>query len=656
MTKPFGSVLVANRGEIACRVMRTAKQLGYRVLAIASEADREAPHVQLADDFRIIGPAPVGQSYLDPQRVLQAAKEMGAEAIHPGYGFLSENADFARKVKDQGLVFIGPSADAIDLMGDKARAKRAMIDAGVPCIPGYEAEDQSPERFIEAAASVGYPVMVKAAAGGGGRGMRIVRTPDRLADALNDARAEAQSAFGSGELILEKAVENARHVEIQVFGDAHGNIIHLGERDCSLQRRNQKVVEEAPSPAVDPTLRAQMGAAAVEAARAVAYQGAGTVEFLLADDRAFYFLEMNTRLQVEHPVTEEVTGLDLVALQLQVARGEPLGLGQDDVQLRGHSIEVRLYAEDPAAGFLPATGPIKLWGPPAGIRIDGGIVSGGEVSPYYDPMVAKLIATGPSRADAIRRLTNALKETALLGFKTNRAHLLSLLESEVFVAGEARTTSIDQQGAVATTPPPNSLYALAAAIQYQSEAARLQRHTNVPDELTGWSSGGAFRKPYLYCDGEVRCDIEPRGQDLLAVVGKEQFDVTLNLASPNRGRAQVNGQQITFSFVEDGTEVWLSADLFDLHLDNLAARRQSAGEAAGEGAVTAAMHGLIQEVLVTEGAEVKKGQRLLTLEAMKMQHEISAPVDGTVRAVAATAGDQVQAGALLVEIEPNTEE
>ncbi|MGD8417977.1 MAG: biotin carboxylase N-terminal domain-containing protein, partial [Pseudomonadales bacterium] len=400
--RKIGILLVANRGEIALRIMRTAKAQGVHTVAVYSEADAAAPHVQFADDAVCIGPPPVAESYLRGEAIIQAALDKGAHAIHPGYGFLSENADFARAVAAAGLTFVGPPAAAIEVMGDKARAKRRMIEAGVPCVPGYEAEDQSEARLIEAAGGIGFPVMVKAAAGGGGRGMRLVRTPADLPDALRLARSEAENAFGSGSLILEKAIVRPRHVEIQVFADEHGHVIHLGERDCSVQRRHQKVVEEAPCPVMTPELRAAMGSAAVEAALAVDYRGAGTVEFLLDEAGEFYFLEMNTRLQVEHPVTELVTGLDLVALQLAVAEGRPLGIDQDDVALSGHAIEVRLYAEDPAQDFLPATGPIHRWHPTEMLRVDAGIASGGEVSPFYDAMVAKLIAHGESR-DAARR-------------------------------------------------------------------------------------------------------------------------------------------------------------------------------------------------------------------------------------------------------------
>ncbi|HSS82544.1 MAG TPA: biotin carboxylase N-terminal domain-containing protein, partial [Reyranella sp.] len=418
----FSKILVANRGEIAWRVMRTARAMGYRTVAAYSDADKDAPHVCFADEAVRIGPPPVGESYLSIDRILEAAHKSGVDAIHPGYGFLSENEAFATACENAGLVFIGPPPAAIAAMGNKAAAKRRMIDAGVPCVPGYQGPDQSDANLAKEARKIGLPAMVKAAAGGGGRGMRLVERDADLLEAIRTARAEAESAFGSGELILEKAVVDARHVEIQVFADAHGNAIHLGERDCSVQRRHQKVIEEAPSPAVNADLRNRMGAAAVAAARTIGYRSAGTVEFLLGADGAFYFLEMNTRLQVEHPVTEAITGQDLVAWQLKVAAGEKLPLTQEQVRFSGHAIEVRLYAEDAYAGFLPQTGRIDVWRPATGpgIRVDHGMKDGLAISPFYDPMIAKVIAHGANREEARTRLVQALRDTVVLGPITNR--------------------------------------------------------------------------------------------------------------------------------------------------------------------------------------------------------------------------------------------
>ncbi|MEM8752224.1 MAG: biotin carboxylase N-terminal domain-containing protein, partial [Pseudomonadota bacterium] len=502
----FDAVLIANRGEIARRVIRTCRALGLRAVAVHSEADADAPHVREADDAVAIGPAPAAESYLDAERIIEAARATGAGAIHPGYGFLSENADFAEAVEAAGLTFIGPPGSAIRAMGDKAAAKRAMIAAGVPVAPGYEGGDQSDEALVEAAERVGFPLMVKAAAGGGGKGMRLVAGAADLLAAIAEARAEARSSFGDGALILERAILDARHVEIQIFADAHGACLHLGERDCSVQRRHQKVLEEAPCPAVTPALRDAMGAAAVAAARAVDYRGAGTVEFLLDAKGDFYFLEMNTRLQVEHPVTEEVTGLDLVALQIAVAAGEPLPFAQGDLRIEGHAIEARLYAEDAAAGFLPSTGRVEIWRPSPLVRVDDGIAEGGEVTPHYDPMIAKLIARGPTREAARLKLIRALEDTAVAGPKTNRAFLIDVLAHPVFAAGEATTGFLDG-GAVesrAGCAPPAEALAVAAALALTADrdAAYAAAGLVGCDQL-GWRSDGAGAVPIsLVFEGE----------------------------------------------------------------------------------------------------------------------------------------------------------
>ncbi|RMD48505.1 MAG: ATP-grasp domain-containing protein, partial [Alphaproteobacteria bacterium] len=483
------TVLVANRGEIACRIIRAARALGIETLAVFSEADAGAPHVRLADRALPIGPAPAAQSYLDGARLIEAARRGGADAVHPGYGFLAENADFAEAVIAAGLTWIGPPPAAIRAMGDKAAARRLMAEAGVPVIPGAEVVEEG--RATAEAGRIGFPLMVKAAHGGGGRGMRRVEGSEELAEALAAARAEAEAAFGSGALLLERLVEGARHVEVQLLADRHGAVIHLGERDCSVQRRHQKLIEEAPSPAVGPELRARMGAAAVAAARAVGYEGAGTVEFLLGEDGAFWFLEMNTRLQVEHPVTEAVTGLDLVALQFRIAEGAPLPLAQEDLRLSGHAIEARILAEDPAAGWAPSTGRIALWSPGEGVRVDDGIETGGEVEPWYDPMLAKIIAHGPDREAARRRLVAALRRTALLGPANNIGHLIALLESPAFVAGEAHTGLVAElwpEGAPPLEAAEADWIAAALAVVEAERAAALARAALVPEVELGWSS------------------------------------------------------------------------------------------------------------------------------------------------------------------------
>ncbi|MDP6351848.1 MAG: acetyl-CoA carboxylase biotin carboxylase subunit [Alphaproteobacteria bacterium] len=657
----FDSILVANRGEIAVRVMRTAKALGYRAIAVYSEADAGAPHVRIADDAVMIGPAPVGESYLAMDRILTAAKESGARAIHPGYGFLAENADFARASDKAGLIFIGPDADVIALMGNKAEAKRRMIDAGVPCIPGYEGEDQSDQAMVKAAKKIGYPLMVKAAAGGGGRGMRLVEKAKDLADALKAARSEALNAFASDQLILEKAIFRPRHVEIQVFADSQGNSIHLGERDCSVQRRHQKVVEEAPCPVMTQDLRARMGQAAVDAARSIGYRGAGTVEFLLDGDGAFYFLEMNTRLQVEHPVTEMITGLDLVALQIQVAQGLPLGLAQDDVTFDGHAIEVRLYAEDPAQGFLPVTGRIDIWRGASGegVRIDAGIESGLELSPFYDPLVAKIIAWGDSREIARHRLIEALKKTVLFGTTTNKGFLIDVLERERFATGDATTAFIGEEfgdADLAASMPTFRQAAIAAVVQFLVERQQaLDASVNVSPALLDWSSGGLLTTRYVYTFGDADMDltVAPHRQGHYVVRhGEDGVHIDVIECADISARLTVDGrrQVVFYSAPSDGV-LDLSVEGRTLHFRNRIAFAAGAEEIAGGGRVVAPMHGALLEVLVKPGDEVEVGTRLAVLEAMKMQHDILAEVDGTVREVLAAAGNQVAANDVLIEIE-----
>jgi len=662
----FTSILVANRGEIAVRVMRTAKALGYRTIAVYSDADAEAPHVAMADEAVCIGPAPVAQSYLDQQKILDAAARTGAGAIHPGYGFLSENADFARACEAAGLTFIGPRPDAVDIMGNKAEAKRRMIAAGVPCVPGCEGEDQADDTFIKAASEIGFPVMVKAAAGGGGRGMRLVADAADLPEAIRLARSEAENAFGSGELILEKAIMRPRHVEVQVFADEAGNTIHLGERDCSVQRRHQKVIEEAPCPVMTDELRAKMGAAAVEAAKAISYRGAGTVEFLLGADGEFYFLEMNTRLQVEHPVTELITGLDLVALQIKVAQGEPLGLTQDDVTLSGHAIEVRLYAEDVAGGFLPSTGTVDLWLPPPGdgVRVDAGIATGLEVSPFYDPMIAKIMAHGSTRDVARQRLIEALRRTGLFGPKTNRDFLIDALGRPAFAQGEATTAFIDETYSaddLADAAPSPEITAAAAAIFYMLESNEAQaRAFAVDDELMNWSSTGRLATVYRFGTPEEPEDVTviAAGPDAYQVaMGDTSHDVCLLDADPARCRLKVDGvtHDVIFDAPETGVLHISMADRTCL-MRNLYAFAGAEDDSAGGGRILAPMHGLILEVHVREGQAVTKGETLAVLEAMKMQHQIRAEADGTVTSIRCTAGGQVPAGVVLVEIDVSTEE
>lgn len=647
----FNSILVANRGEIALRIMRSARAMGITCIAVYTEADAHSPHVEFADRAICIGEGPVGDSYLDADKVLAAARDAGAEAVHPGYGFLSENAGFAKACADAGLTFIGPSADAIALMGNKAAAKRRMIEAGVPCVPGYEGADQSPDVLAAEAGKIGYPVMIKAAAGGGGRGMRLVTAPVDFAKALDLAKSEALSAFGSDEMILERAVIRPRHVEIQVFADATGHTIHLGERDCSVQRRHQKVVEEAPSPVMRPDLRAEMGAAAVEAARAIAYSGAGTVEFLLDESGAFYFLEMNTRLQVEHPVTELVTGLDLVALQIRAARGQALAVTQEDVVLKGHAIEVRLYAEDPAQNFLPQAGMIHQWLAPqgAGIRVDAGIVSGQEISAFYDPMLAKVIAHGATRAEALDRLIAALGDMVMFGPACNRDFLIDVLRHEAFVSGAATTDFIGAYFDPLPLPEVTSAdLALAASLIYRADQAALAKTADLQSELLGWSSQGALQARMLL---EV-------GSDPVTVLLRETrdgIDVQIGEAQHHLvrqgGCLRLDGQRVDLrNHLMVADDLYLATGARLLKLTRLRAGA-SAAATAGGGEVRAPMHGNLLEICVQTGDQVEVGSRLAVLEAMKMQHEILADVAGAVAEVTAVAASQVKAGDLLVQIE-----
>ena len=660
----FNSILIANRGEIACRVIRTAKQLGYRTIAVYSDADAGAPHVQLADDAVRIGPGPVGESYLVPELILQAAASSGAESIHPGYGFLSENAAFAEAVESAGLVFIGPTREAIDVMGNKAESKRRMIEAGVPCVPGYEGHDQSDDVLMAEGLKIELPLMVKAAAGGGGRGMRLVHDQADLANAIKLARAEAEGAFGSGELILEKAIIKPRHVEIQVFADTMGNTVHLGERDCSVQRRHQKVVEEAPCPVMTPELREKMGQSAIDAAKSVNYRGAGTVEFLLDDSGFFYFLEMNTRLQVEHPVTELITGLDLVALQITVAQGEPLGLSQDDINLEGHAIEVRLYTEDPSQDFLPASGPVDLWAPASGVgvRVDAGISTGQAISPFYDPMVAKVIGYGPTREAARLRLISALKETVLFGTPNNKNFLIQCLEKQSFIDGAATTAFIAEEFSDAeleVQPVSFADSAVAATLELCLEnKGHFQKSLLVSSQLQNWTIASAMvaRKQYQFDDIIHDLSISPVNSSI------DTYQVTDSTAEQAAVVQMLSMEANSAVVLLDGVKLvaqfmWLKCGQMHCSIQGRGAFFKdliildgAVDEAVGGGRVIAPMHGLLLEVLVKPGDEVIKGQTLAVLEAMKMHYEIQAEIDGTVSEVTAVAGKQVAADDVLIEI------
>tara|TARA_R110000822_G_scaffold32743_12_gene93821 strand:- start:1375 stop:3333 length:1959 start_codon:yes stop_codon:yes gene_type:complete len=645
----FSTLLIANRGEIACRIARSARTLGYRTVAVYSEADRGALHVESADVAVCIGAAAPSASYLNIPALIEAARRTGADAIHPGYGFLAENADFARACAAAGIRFVGPSPEAIDAMGNKRAARRRMAAVGVPCVPGYDEGSQDEAVLIAAAGRIGYPLMVKAAAGGGGRGLRRVLEAAALPAALAAARAEAQSAFGSGELILERAVVDARHVEVQVFGDAHGNIIHLGERDCSAQRRNQKVLEESPSPAVDAALRARMGETAVTAARAIGYVGAGTVEMLLAADGSYYFLEMNTRLQVEHPVTEFVTGLDLVDWQLRVAAGEPLPLEQDQVQMRGHAIEARLYAEDPDANYAPQTGPILCWRAPAAdlARTDTGIGEGRRVGADYDPMLAKIIAHGANRDEARRKLVRALEETVLLGLRSNRGQLIELLQDEVFRSGGVTTRWLDTRTVLPRDDAATARQAAALAAVLSSRVAA----------ASGWRSSGSLSWPVKLlpigvCEpAAVRCAVEetPDGYSVTGADGIATRLVAVSNAAP-RYVFEIDGLRRAIHAVRDADGAWHVQDGARLWVFELPAASSASAAAHATGPV-APMSGRVAEIFVAAGEAVEKGGLLMTLEAMKMYHEIRAGRAGRVAELLVAVGQQVDPRQALLKLE-----
>jgi len=644
-------ILIANRGEIAVRIARAARELGHKSVAVYSDADAQALHVHAADEAVRIGPPPVAESYLSIPAILDAAKASGADAVHPGYGFLAENASFARACTKAGLTFIGPPAKAIELMGDKAKAKARMEKAGVPTVPGHAGEDQSAAALAKAAKDVGYPLMIKAAAGGGGRGMRVVDEAKDFKAALAAAQSEAKGAFGDDRVLLERLITGARHVEIQVLADAHGNVIHLGERDCSVQRRHQKVIEEAPSPAVDEELRAEMGAAAVAAAQAIGYEGAGTVEFLLAADGSFYFLEMNTRLQVEHPVTEMVTDLDIVALQMAVAAGEDLPISQEDAIFEGHAIEARLYAEDPAAGFLPAAGRVAAWRSPHGafIRVDHGLKEGQEVTPFYDPMIAKVIAWGETRGVARRRLIGALEDTVLLGLPTNRHFLIEVLDGETFAAGEATTDFLDTHfvgDSLAAAPPSSTMLALAALLLAGYDGSKpVWGRRFIPVIPIVLEAAGARIEAGVMVAETGPHTVEVNGDTVaLRVLGRDGPD------SPYV-RFEHAGTVHNARAVVDGMAVHLDLGGASATIRELPAHAGAAGAEAGDGVIRAPLTGKVLRAPRKAGDRVAAGDVLFIVEAMKMEHEVRAPHDGVIAEALIAEGEQVPIDQVMMRIE-----
>ncbi|MGH3859693.1 biotin carboxylase N-terminal domain-containing protein [Actinokineospora sp.] len=662
----FTSVLIANRGEIACRVITTLRRMRIRSVAVYSDADAGARHVREADVAIRIGPAAARESYLSIPNIIAAARETGAEAVHPGYGFLAENVEFARACAEAGLVFIGPPASAIDAMGDKIRAKLTVIAAGVPVVPGRTEPGMSDDDLVSAATEIGYPVLLKPSAGGGGKGMRLVTEQDGLRSAIESARREARGSFGDETLLIERFVQRPRHIEIQVLADAHGNVIHLGERECSLQRRHQKIIEEAPSPLLDAVTRERMGTAAVDAAKSVGYTGAGTVEFIVSADRPdeFFFMEMNTRLQVEHPVTEEVTGLDLVEQQVRVAAGEPLSLKQSDVELRGHSVEARVYAEDPSTGFLPTGGRVlglaqstEDWA-----RMDSGLLAGSVVGSDYDPMLAKVITWGEDREQALARLSDALADTVVLGVGTNITFLRALLADEDVRAGRLDTQLVERKLDALTRaePVPDEVFAAAAL----DELLTMQPTGEVIDPWSvpnGWRLGRAAVVPLRLTSGDRDVRVRLCGSPSAATVTIDDGDPVTASVSRVDGALRVTygGRNLRYARAQDGRDgdvLWLAAGGQAWAVAEHSMLEGAGSSAAAGGPVTSPMPGTVLVVKVAAGDHVTVGQPLLVVEAMKMEHTITAKVDGVVSELNVHAGQQVALNQVLTVVTPTEDQ
>ncbi len=669
----FNKILIANRGEIACRVIKTARKLGIRTVAVYSDADVNALHVAMADEAVYIGAAPTRESYLRIDRVIEAAKKTGAEAIHPGYGFLSENSDFCFACKEANIVFIGPPVPAIEAMGSKSAAKRIMEAAKVPLVPGYHGEDQNPEILRKAANDMGYPVLLKATAGGGGKGMRQVWSAGEFDEALAAAKREAMNSFGDDRMLVEKYLTRPRHVEIQVFCDSHGNAVYLAERDCSVQRRHQKVIEEAPAPGMTPELRKQMGEAAIKAAQAINYEGAGTVEFLLDFDGSFYFMEMNTRLQVEHPVTEMITGQDLVEWQLRVAFGEKLPLTQEQIQISGHAFEARIYAEDPNNDFLPVTGTLSFLQPPLEtehVRVDTGVLQGDEVSVFYDPMIAKLIVWGEDRDTALRRLGNALSEYRISGMKTNVDFLYNLATCEPFKQADLDTGFIEKHREKIFHESEQDIaqgVALGALYLVLSQARNALSNAAASDPHSPWNFTSAWRlneahvhQFNLTFGGQnYSVSVEQIGQGNATSYNITALDKTVRaqgklLSTPSSGNelyADIDGYRSRVIVAEHDGAYSLYTQNSALQFSRVAIDLGEEDAGHGEGALTAPMNGTIVTLLVEAGSDVKKGDALLVMEAMKMEHTIRAPQDGKVVEFYYAKGNLVAGGAELLNFE-----
>ncbi|MEX2133237.1 MAG: biotin carboxylase N-terminal domain-containing protein [Acidimicrobiia bacterium] len=646
-------VLVANRGEIARRIFRTCARLRIETVAVYSDSEAGAPHVREAETaVRLPGRTPA-ETYLDQKAIVEAAISSGADAIHPGYGFLSENPDFARAVIEAGLTWIGPSPEAIAAMGSKVEAKKLMASAGVPCLPGTELSDLSDEEALIAAEEVGYPVLIKASAGGGGKGMRIVDSADGLVEAVAGARREAASSFGDATVFLEKYLTGPRHIEIQVFGDQHGNVVSLHERECSIQRRHQKIIEESPSPAIDKETRERMGEAAVAAANAVGYVGAGTVEFLFNNDQ-FFFLEMNTRLQVEHPVTEMVTGLDLVELQIEVANGSPLPLRAFDAPIEGHAIEARIYAEDPAKGFLPDTGPVHRFAfpVPSAVRVDSGVEAGSVVSVFFDPMLAKVIVHARDRGTAAKELANALRRAEIHGPTTNRDLLVRILEHPTFLAGEADTSFIEANGISVLANPlvaRDEVPVRAAAAAAASRAVRVVSSPVPPSIPPGFRNVGVASQHVGYLHGDNRIDVVyVNGRDGMELVEPE--GLAISSASPGTVELAQGGGSLQLSVAQYGEVVYVDSAAGSVRLVEVS-RYPTSEATRAEGSLRAPMPGRIVRVEVEEGDSVAEGAALVVLEAMKMEHTLRSPHDGVVKEITHRVGDQVESNDVLIVVE-----
>ena len=665
----FEKLLIANRGEIACRIIRTARRMGIRTVAVHSEADADARHVRLADEAVLIGPAAARDSYLVAGKLLDAARRTGARAIHPGYGFLSENADFADACAAAGIAFVGPPGAAIRAMGSKSEAKKLMAAAGVPLTPGYHGDDQTPELLHKEADAIGYPVLIKAAAGGGGKGMRLVEKSADFPDALASCKREAISSFGDDHVLIEKYITKPRHVEIQVFADTLGNCVYLFERDCSVQRRHQKVLEEAPAPGMPEERRRQMGEAAVAAAKAVGYVGAGTVEFIAMQDGTFYFMEMNTRLQVEHPVTEMITGQDLVEWQLRVAAGQPLPLKQEQLEIRGHALEARIYAEDANKGFLPATGQLIRLAPPAesiNVRVDTGVEEGDEITPFYDPMIAKLIVWDETRDGALARMRKALADYQVAGLTTNIDFLSRLVACPAFASADLDTGLIERQKAFLfpeAQPVPRDALLVAAVgeLLWEQHAAKANAQAS-GDPFSPWHARDGWRmnlsaaRTISFRDGETLVDTVVRyGRDAwtIALAG-ETVQARGRKLDGDRFAVELDDRRLIASLVavDDKRIVFLNGSTYSLLRDD-PLHRIDAGDSHG-GGLTAPMPGKVVALLARPGQKVDKGTPLLILEAMKMEHTITAPAAGTLKAFCYAAGEQVADGAALVEFDSTT--